>query len=94
MRMLGFMNCQCSSLAETFTANVALEGFVFAVDVLVITKMVLATESFTTNITREGPLIGVGTFVDEKVVTFGELSIAVLADVPFLGAGEARFGYL
>lgn len=79
------MNCQSSGLAEALAAFVTFERLLFGVDVSVVTKMVLPAEGLSANITIEGSLIGVGPLVDEKVVGFGELSVAVLADETFLG---------
>jgi len=71
-------------LAESLSALVALERFLFGVDVAVISQVVLSPEGLATNITIEGPLVGVSPLVDEEVVRFGELSLAELADVPLL----------
>ena len=87
--MLSFVNSQSSVLTETLAANVALEGLVLAVDVLVVPEVVLSSEGFTTNVTGEGSLIGVGPLVDKKVVAFGELSVAVLADMALFRPAQA-----
>ena len=92
MVVLFLMDCEGPGLAETLVTHVALEGLVLAVDVLVVTEMVLPPEGLTTDVTGEGPLVCVGSLVDEKVVALGELSVAVLADVALLGAAETPSG--
>ena len=84
--MQDFVYCQSSGLAKPFAAIVALEGLLFGVNVSVVSKVVLPAEGLAANITIEGSLIGVGPLVDEEVVGFGELSVAVLADETFLGS--------
>lgn len=51
------MHGQGARLAESFSALVALEWFLFGMNVAVITQVVLPTESFTANVT------GIGSFV-------------------------------
>ena len=80
------VNCQGSGLAEALAAFVTFEGLLFGVNVSVVSKVVLPAEGLAANITIEGSLIGVGPLVDEEVVGFGELSVAVLADETFLGS--------
>ena len=43
--------------------------------------MVLASKGFATNVTGVGPFVRVGALVDEEVVGFGEVTLAVAADV-------------
>ena len=71
-------------MAKSFTTNVAFEGFFFAVDVLVVTEMVLSSEGFSTNVTGEGTFICVGSLMYQQIVTFCKLSAAVLTDVSLL----------
>ena len=78
------VNGQSSGLAETLAAFVTFERLLFGVNVTVVAKVVLSPEGLAADITIEGSLIGVRSLVDEKVVRFGELSVAVLADEPFL----------
>ena len=83
------MNSESSSLAETLITNTTLEGLVFAMDVLVVTKMILPSEGLATDITWEGPFVSVGSLMDHEIVALGKLSVAVLADVTLLGTAEA-----
>lgn len=75
---------QGSRLAEPLATLVTLEGLLFGVDVTVISQVILSSECFATDITIEGSLIGVGPLVDQEVVRFGELPIAVLANETLL----------
>lgn len=62
--MLSLVDGEGSILTETFATDVALEGLVFAVDVFVVSKMVLSSEGLAADVTREWALVGVGAFVD------------------------------
>jgi hypothetical protein len=85
-----FVHGQRPRLAESFAAVVALEGLFLGVDVTVVSEMVLPTEGFSANVTAVGALVGVGSLVDEEVVGFGELPIAVFADELFLWTCSSR----
>lgn len=53
--------------------------------------MVLSAERFATDITGIGPLVCVGPLVDEKIVTLGEVSVAIFTDkLLFRPRGAAR----
>lgn len=54
--------------------------------------MVLAPECFTANITRIGSFIGVSAFVDQQIVGFGKVSLAIFADKLFLWSGAGSSG--
>ena len=86
--MTSFMHSEGSGLAEALVTYATLEGLVLAVDILVVTEVVLPPEGLATGVTGEGPLVCVGPLVDHEVVALGELSVAVLADVPLLRAAE------
>ena len=74
-------------LAESLATLGTLEGLLFGMDVAVITEMILPSEGLATNITIERALIRVSALVDEQVVRFGELSVAVLANKSLLWSG-------
>ena len=57
---------------------------VLAVNVLVVSQMVLSPESLAADITGEGPLISVGPLMDHDIVRLGELSVTKLADESLL----------
>jgi hypothetical protein len=76
-------------LAEALTTVVALEGFLLGVDIPVVSQMVLPPESFPTNVTGIRPLVCVSPLMYKKIVRFGKLSIAELADEPFLWPGRS-----
>ena len=78
------MHGQSSSLTETFPAHSTLKRLVFRVDELVVPQMVLPPKWLAADITGKRPLISVGPLMDQEVVGFGELSLAVLADVLLL----------
>ena len=50
-----------------------------------VSQMILASEGFAADIAGVGPLVSVSSLVDHHVVTFGELSMAELADEPLFG---------
>ena len=58
------------------------EGLVFAVNVLMVTEVILPPKGF---VAREGQLICMGSLLDHKVVAIGKLPLAILADVAYLG---------
>ena len=58
---------------------------VLAVNVFVVSQMVLSPESLAADITGEGPLISVGPLMDHDIVRLGELSVTKLANEPLLG---------
>ena len=78
------MHGQSPSLTETFPADRTLKRLVFRVDELVVPQMVLPPKRLATDITGKRPLISVRPLMDQEVVGFGELSLAVLADVLLL----------
>ena len=81
------VNCQRSGLTESFVAVSTLVGLVFAVDILVVSQVILSSEGFTTHITGEWPLISVSPLMDHDIVGLGELSVAIFADEPLLWSG-------
>ena len=85
--MQDFVDCQCARLTEALAAFGALEGLLLGMDVTVIPQVVLPSEGLATNITVEGPLICVRPLVDQQVVGFSELALAVPADEPLLWSG-------
>ena len=76
-------------MAETLLAGVALVRLLLRVDVRVVSQVILSSETLSTDVARERSLVSVSPFVDHHVVTFGELSMAELADEPLLGAGAS-----
>lgn len=52
-----------------------------------ISEMVLPPEGLSANVTGVWPFVGVGPLVDQEVVTFGELAVAILANELFLRSG-------
>jgi len=84
------MNGQGSGLAKSFSTFKTFEWFVFGMDVLVISQVILSSKGFAANITVKGSFISVGPFVDEKVVRFGKFSLAKLTDVTFLWLGRGN----
>ena len=85
MVVLFLMDGEGPGLAEALVTHIALEGLVLAVDVLVVTEMVLPPEGLAADVAGEGPLVCVSSFVDHHIVTLGEFSMAELADEPLLG---------
>jgi len=74
------MDCQCSTLAEAFSAFRALERFFLGVDVPMISKMILPPECLVTNVTCVWSFISMSSLVYQKVVRFGKPSLTELAD--------------
>lgn len=58
------MNGQGSGLAKSFSTFKTFEWFVFGMDVLVISQVILSSKGFAANITVKGSFISVGPFVD------------------------------
>ena len=54
-----------------------------------IPKMVLPTECFTTNLAGVRSFVRVSSLVNQQIVRFGEVSLAVLADELLSGTGSA-----
>lgn len=84
------MDGEGARLAEAFAAVIALEGLLFGMNVAMISQMILATEGFAANVTAVRTLVSVRSFMDQKIVGFGELAIAILADELFLWARSSR----
>lgn len=57
-----------------------------------VAEMILATESFAANVATIRSLIGVRALVDQQIVAFGELTIAVLANELLLRTRSSRAG--
>lgn len=75
---------QSARLAETFTAIGAFERFLFGMDVSMVSKMILPSEGFPTYVARVRSFIGMSALMNQKVVRFGKMSMAVFADELFL----------
>lgn len=92
--MRGFFHVQdlvdseSARLAESFTAFGALERLLLAMDVSMISQMVLPPESFSADIARVRPFISMRPLVDEQIVALGEVSVAVFADELLLRSGS------
>ena len=69
---------------EGLGAEAALVWLVLAVNVFVVSQMVLSPESLAADITGEGPLISVGPLMDHDIVRLGEFSVTKLADESLL----------
>ena len=82
---------QCAGLAKSLSTLRTLEGFLFGMNVSVVSQVVLSAEGLSTNITVIRPLVRVRSLVDQQVVRFGKLASAGLADVlPFGPSSLAR----
>jgi len=79
-----FVHCQGSTLTKSFITGPTFVWFVFAMDVLVVSQMILSSECLSTHITGEGPLISMCPLMDHHIITFCEFSVTVLADEPLL----------
>lgn len=79
------MHGQSATLAEALSAFAAFEGFLLAVDVLVIPEVILSPEGLAADVAGERAFVGVRPFVDEQVVALREVARAVLADELLLG---------
>ena len=75
---------QSPGLAEPFAALGALERLLFGMDVLVVAQVVLPPEGLFADVARVRPFVCVGPLVDQQVVGFGKLSLAILANVLLL----------
>ena len=62
------VDCKRSGLTETFVTGSTFVRFVFAVDVLVVSQVILSSECFATHITGEGSLICVSPLMDHHIV--------------------------
>ena len=80
---------QCAGLTKSFSTLVTLEGLFFGMNVAMVSQVVLSAKALATLSARERSLVCVSPFVDHHVVTFGELSMAELADEPLLGSGAS-----
>ena len=67
---------------------------VLAVNVFVVSEMVLSSESLATDITGEGPLICVGPLMDHHIVRLCELPVTELADEPLLWSGGSALSVI
>ena len=89
LRVQDLVNCKRSQLAETHSALVTFQWLLLGVGVHVVSQVVLSAKALATLSARERSLVSVSPFVDHHVVTFGELSMAKLADEPLLGSGTS-----
>lgn len=87
LQMGDLVHGQSTRLAESFAAIAALEWLLLGVNITMIAQMVLATESFAANVAGVGTLIGVGALMDEQIVGFGKVTIAVFANELLLWSG-------
>ena len=78
------MHMIAACLAEALVAVRTLVRLVLRVHKLVVTQMVLTAKRLAAHVTRKRPFVGVRSFVDHKVVGFGEFTLAKFADKPFL----------
>ena len=82
-----FVHRQRSQLAETDSTLATFEGFLLGVGVHVVSQVVLSAKALATLSAGERSLVSVSSLVNHHVVTFGELSMAELADEPLLRTG-------
>ena len=80
--MKHLVHFQRPRLTESLATVGTFERFLFQVDELVVSEVILPSERLTADITGIGSLVGVGSFVDQEIVGLGKLSFAILADVP------------
>lgn len=57
-----------------------------------IPQMILTTEGLAANVAAVWALVGVRSLVDQEIVRFGELTIAILADELLLWTRSSRAG--
>ena len=86
LRVQDLVNCKRSQLAETHSALVTFQWLLLGVGVHVVSQVVLPAKTLSALSAGERTLVCVSSLVDHHVVTFGELSMAELADKPLLGA--------
>lgn len=90
LEMGDFVNGESSRLTESLAAVVALERLLFGVNVSMISQVILTTEGLATDVATVWPLIGVSSLVNQKIVGFGEMTIAVFADELLLWSRSSR----
>ena len=78
---------QGAGLAEPLATVCTLERLVFGVNVFMVPQVVGTAKCLATNVTRKGTLVRVCSFVDQQVVTLGELPVTELADESLLWSG-------
>ncbi len=83
-----FMYGQCTTLAESLAALIALVRLLLAVNVSVVTQMILTAERFAANVTRIWPLICVCTLVYQQIVRLGKFTVAIFTDESLFGSGS------
>ena len=91
LHVQNLVNGKCAGLAKSFSALVTFERFFFGMDVSVISQMVLSSERLSTDITIEWSLVGVCPLVNQEVVRFGKLPVAVFADEALLWSGSSSW---
>ena len=82
-----FMYGQCTTLAESLVAIMTLVWLLLAVNVSVVTQMILTAERFAANVTWIWPLVCVCTLVYQQIVRLGKFTIAVFTDEALFGSG-------
>lgn len=92
LEMCHFVDSQRARLTKALATVVALERLLFGMNVPMIPQMVLTSECLAADVTRVWTLVGVRSLVNEEVVGFGELAIAILADELLLWTGSCRAG--
>ena len=81
-----------SQLAETDSTLVTFQRLLLGVGVHVVSQVVLSAKTLSTLSAGERSLVCVSSLVDHHVVTFGELSMAELADEPLLWSRGSGLG--
>lgn len=90
--MRHFMDSERARLTKSLATIVALEWLLFGMNVAMITQMILSTKGLSTNVTRVGTLVSVRSLVNQQVVGFGKLTIAIFADKLFLWTSSCGSG--
>ena len=88
------VHCKGSALTKSFGAAPTLVRLVFAVDIFVVSEVILSPEGLAAHVTGEGPLISVGPLMNHDIVRLGELSVTELADEPLLWSGGPALGVM
>lgn len=83
------MDRQGPTLAKSFSTFATLEWFFLAVDIPVVSEMILSSKGFTADVTRVRPLVRMGSLVNQQIIRFGELSITKFTDELFLRSGRS-----
>jgi hypothetical protein len=90
--MCHFVDSERARLTKAFATVIALKWLLFGMNVPMVAQMVLTSKGLSADVTRIGTLVGVRSLVNEQIVGFGELTIAIFADELFLWTCSCRAG--